>query len=418
MTSALSEPLSTQIVGSYSKPHWLLSEKHAQRVQRYDPESYWVPRPEVRDEAIQDAVRLSIYEQERAGLRVVTDGEQWRHTYDTSFIMRMSGVDLDRWSELTTVTVELGSSFERIPVTAEEAEENRRGPTLVAEPHMANTATSDEVKFAKRVAQRPLKVTAVGPFTASERIANRFYDRDDEFAFGVARALNEELRALEKAGVDMLQLDEPLLNKRLSKARGYRACCEMKAPSSPVGRGHGSGPAPGPGWGEMAISAGKVAACWCGQRHPNLFCNRLYITEALNIAVSGISVPTVVHVCYGFPNYIVNVDPSDAYEQCLRLVVASDVAAISLAYEYPHHEPDLLAACGDKHVIPGMLNLTSDQVESVDCLGDRIHKALAVVPADRLHPSVDCGMWFMPRELPFSKLSALAAAADTVRGKL
>jgi 5-methyltetrahydropteroyltriglutamate--homocysteine methyltransferase len=94
------------------------------------------------------------------------------------------------------------------------------------------------------------------------------------------------------------------------------------------------------------------------------------------------------------------------------------VAAISLEYEQPGHGPELLRACGDKHVLLGLLNLASEKVESVDHIARRIESALAVVPADRLHPCSDCGMWHLARDVAFGKISALAAAARRVRGEV
>src|ERR1700731_3453386 len=83
-------PLTSQIVGSYAKPHWLA--RH-QRLRALDG-SPWRPEPEVLQEAKRDAARLAIYEQERVGLDLVTDGEAQRATYDRAFLAALSGIDL------------------------------------------------------------------------------------------------------------------------------------------------------------------------------------------------------------------------------------------------------------------------------------------------------------------------------------
>ena len=357
MTGPL-RPLSAQIVGSYSKPAWLIGANHALRVQRFDPSSYWQPAPAVLGAAQQDAARLSIYEQELAGMAVVTDGEMFRHTYDTAFLLRMSGIDtgtrrrrpLPR-NEILTVT--------RVARNPAEEEEDRSAPRLTAAPHMTDTATSTAAAFAKTVASRPVKVAVIGPFTASRRVVNETDMSDAEVVLAFARALNEELRALQAAGADVVQVDEPSAHQQLSAAE-------------PV------------------------------------------LTEALNVALEGINVPAIAHVCYGYPNYLAGASASPDYERCLRLVAESAVAGISLAYTEPEHAPALLRACGSKHVLPGMLRLTSGQPDDPAEVAGRIRLAATVVAPERLHPSVDCGMWFVPRALAFAKLRALGQATTQV----
>src|SRR5262245_51876286 len=83
------QPLTAQIVGSYAKPHWLA---HHQRIRAIDG-SFWRPDVAVLQEARADAALLAIYEQERAGLDLVTDGEQQRAVYDRHFFTALSGID-------------------------------------------------------------------------------------------------------------------------------------------------------------------------------------------------------------------------------------------------------------------------------------------------------------------------------------
>ena len=82
-------PLSTQLVGSYAKPIWLARHSH---MMMYD-HLWWRPEPEVLQSAKEDAARLSIYDQERAGLDILTDGEAQRENYATHFAGRLGGVD-------------------------------------------------------------------------------------------------------------------------------------------------------------------------------------------------------------------------------------------------------------------------------------------------------------------------------------
>jgi 5-methyltetrahydropteroyltriglutamate--homocysteine methyltransferase len=83
--------------------------------------------------------------------------------------------------------------------------------------------------------------------------------------------------------------------------------------------------------------------------------------------------------------------------------------------EQPGHTPEILAACGDKHVILGLLDLGRPEPETVDHIAARLSAALAAVPAARLHPSSDCGLWHLPRAAAYAKIAALADATRRAR---
>jgi 5-methyltetrahydropteroyltriglutamate--homocysteine methyltransferase len=96
-------PLTTQLVGSYTKPDWLI--RHQRVTTPFGDDSFWRPEAEVRQQALDDATLLAIADQERAGLDLVTDGEQRRQRYDTYFF-RFGGLDmqsLGRW-DMTPAT--------------------------------------------------------------------------------------------------------------------------------------------------------------------------------------------------------------------------------------------------------------------------------------------------------------------------
>lgn len=351
------EPLSTQIVGSYVKPPWLIGSLREHR--RFDPAAAWAPADDVLAEAQRDAARLAIYEQERAGMRIVTDGEQFRHRYDTTFLLRMTGIDTDNLAQRQVAPNEIASRVSK-DWTATEAEDNQQAARLTGVPHMADNRTSEHLAFARSVANRPVKATVVGPFTASMQLSNEYYPDTATAVLALAGAINEELRALQDAGADVLQIDEPAIHSWFSAARDFA-------------------------------------------------------TEAIDTALAGIDVATVVHVCYGYPDRIEAVDADEHYADCLRAVARSAATAISVAYEQPGHQPVLLEACGNKHVLLGLLDLGTKEIDSLDHVERRLREAMEVVPADRLHPSVDCGMWFLPREVGYAKLAVLGAAADRVR---
>jgi len=352
------EPLSAQIVGSYAKPHWLT--RH-QRLRARDG-SAWRPEPQVLEEAKRDAARLAIYEQERAGLDLVTDGEAQRATYDRDFLAALSGVDLAR-SDVIPVPSP-GASHRRDHRGWEEYVEIGRATPLVIGPvRFARPVARDEAVFARSIAAKPLKTTVIGPLSLSRQVSDHHYGDRDALILDLAAALNQEMRALQEAGVDLLQIDEPAWHFDLDLAKHI-----------------------GP--------------------------------RAIERMVEGISTPVIVHVCYGYAIVFKEKSASRDYPEVLELLAQCPIAGISLEYEQPRHEPSLLRHCGDKHVVLGLLDLGKAEVESASHIADRIGQALEVVPPERLHPSSDCGMWHLPRERAYAKIAALAEGTRTVKERL
>ena len=89
--------LPTSLVGSYPQPDWLIDrEKLAARFPpRVRARELWRVDPRYLEEAQDDATLLAIRDQERAGLDIVTDGEQRRESYSNRFANALTGIDLD-----------------------------------------------------------------------------------------------------------------------------------------------------------------------------------------------------------------------------------------------------------------------------------------------------------------------------------
>jgi len=349
------KPLTTQIVGSYAKPHWLA--RH-QRMRALDG-SWWRPEPDVLQEAREDAALLAIYEQERAGLDLVTDGEAQRAAYDRHFLGALSGIDVSALER-----VETNKSYDwsqRDEAGWEEYSRfNELKPQIVGEIGWLRSVSLDELKFTKRHARRPVKITVIGPLSLYLQVIDRYYGEPGPAVMAFAAALNEELRTLEAAGADVLQIDEPTFHGHIDLARAI------------------------------------------GQ-------------AAIRRMVEGLQVPVIVHVCYGYALVYRDKKASPSYPEVLELLSDCPIAGISLEYEQPQHEPSLLKHCGDKHVVLGLLDLGAKEAETPAHVADRLRAAIEIVPADRLHPASDCGMWYLPRELAFAKIAALAAGTRLVR---
>jgi 5-methyltetrahydropteroyltriglutamate--homocysteine methyltransferase len=205
-------------------------------------------------------------------------------------------------------------------------------------------------------------MTVLGPLTAAARVADEHYGDEEALGMAFAAALNEELRALDAEGVDLLQLDEPDFHFRHAEAVEWGA-------------------------------------------------------RALDRAFEGVRAVRAVHVCYGYATIgRKRLDPG--YGRVLEAIAASSADAISLEYAQPGHGPELLRSCGDKHVLLGVLDLGTHEVEPAESIAARVRAALEVVPPERLHLAPDCGMWFLPREVAFAKLRALVLAAQLVRAEL
>lgn len=350
-------PLTTQLVGSYAKPHWLARHD---RVHAHD-ESWWRPDAEVLAEAKRDAALLAIYEQERAGLDLVTDGEAQRVAYDRHFMRCLSGVDFAQVDEQSYVS-EVETRTRRKDINSWMSD-FALSPRIVGEVSWTQPVAVDDLRFLKAHARRPVKVNVVGPMTLADRLSNHFYAGPEETALALAAALNRELLALEAEAPDVIQIDEPAFHFKLSRARRY-------------------GPA------------------------------------ALARAVRGLKTPVIVHACYGYALYAAAKHANPHYEEVVELLAASPIDGMSLEYEQPNHQPELLRRAGGKHVVLGLLNLGDHAVETPEHVAARLRGALEVIPPERLHPSSDCGLWFLPRNVAYAKTSALVAGTDMVRAAL
>jgi 5-methyltetrahydropteroyltriglutamate--homocysteine methyltransferase len=195
----------TTVVGSYPQPDWLLDKTQFQSnaVPRVRRRQMWRVPPPWLDEAQDDAVRLAVHDMERAGIDVVSDGEQRRESYFNEFANALEGLDLDH----------PGAVLNRVgrptPV-----------PRVVGPIARARPVAVRDARFLRTVTDRPIKVTLPGPFTLTQLAQDDYYRSEESLAMAYAAAVNAELRDLE-AVADVLQLDEPYLQARPDRARAY-----------------------------------------------------------------------------------------------------------------------------------------------------------------------------------------------------
>ncbi|CAN5387089.1 methionine synthase [soil metagenome] len=179
--------LPTSTAGSLPKPSWL-----AQSETLWSP---WKLEGEELVEGKQDALRLSLDDQRQAGIDIVSDGEQTRQHFVTTFIEHLSGVDFE-----TRKTVRIRDRYDASVPSVGGAVE-RRKPVFV-----------EDAKFLRQQTHQPIKWALPGPMTMIDTLYDAHYKSREKLAWEFAKILNQEARELEAAGVDIIQFDEPAFN--------------------------------------------------------------------------------------------------------------------------------------------------------------------------------------------------------------
>jgi 5-methyltetrahydropteroyltriglutamate--homocysteine methyltransferase len=197
--------LPTTLVGSYPQPEWLIDrDKLSKQVPRVRAHDLWRVDPQRLDAAQDDATLLAIRDQERAGLDIITDGEQRRESYSNRFATALAGIDLDNPGKTPNRT----GGFSTVPRVV--------GPIRRKHPVEVR-----DVEFLRANTGRTIKMTVPGPFTMSAQCQNDFYEDEERLALDYAAAVNAEIKDLFAAGADVVQIDEPWMQSRPEKARKY-----------------------------------------------------------------------------------------------------------------------------------------------------------------------------------------------------
>ena len=235
-------------------------------------------------------------------------------------------------------------------------------PRVVGRIRRTHAVEVRDMEFLRRNTDRLAKITLPGPFTMSQQAKNEFYKDADEMVMDYAAAVNAEAHDLVKAGADVIQLDEPWLRNDPDAAR-------------------------------------RIAV------------------KAINRALEGIKVPTVVHLCFGYAAVVPGSTKPVGYSFLPEL--ADTVAEqISIEAAQPKLDLGVLKDLSSKKIMLGVLDLGDPNIETAAAVAERIRNGLKHVPAERLVVAPDCGMKYMPRHVAFGKLKAMAEAAATVRKEI
>jgi 5-methyltetrahydropteroyltriglutamate--homocysteine methyltransferase len=197
--------LPTTLVGSYPQPVWLIDQaKLSKQVPRVRAQDLWLVDQPRLEAAQDDATLLAIRDQERAGLDIITDGEQRRESYSNRFATALAGIDLDNPGKTPNRT----GGFSTVPRVV--------GPIRRKHPVEVR-----DLEFLRANTGRTIKMTVPGPFTMSAQCQDDFYGDEEQLALDYAAAVNAEINDLFAAGADIVQIDEPWMQSRPEKARKY-----------------------------------------------------------------------------------------------------------------------------------------------------------------------------------------------------
>jgi 5-methyltetrahydropteroyltriglutamate--homocysteine methyltransferase len=142
-----------------------------------------------------------------------------------------------------------------------------------------------------------------------------------------------------------------------------------------------------------------------------------YAVKAVNRALAGLTVPTIVHLCFGYAAVVPGSTKPAGYSFLAEL---ADTTAdqISIEAAQPKFDLGVLKDLSRKKILLGVLDLGNPAIETAAVVADRIRHGLKYVAADRLIPAPDCGMKYMPRDVAFGKLKALCDGAAIVRKEI
>ena len=140
--------LPTSTAGSLPKPSWLA-----------EPEKLWSPwklENEGLLEGKKDALRLALHEQRLAGIDIVSDGEQTRQHFVTTFIEHLNGVDFEKRE-----TVRIRDRYDA-SVPSVVGAVSRQKPVFV-----------EDAKFLRQQTDQPIKWALPGPMTMKNCCVDR-----------------------------------------------------------------------------------------------------------------------------------------------------------------------------------------------------------------------------------------------------
>jgi 5-methyltetrahydropteroyltriglutamate--homocysteine methyltransferase len=217
----------------------------------------------------------------------------------------------------------------------------------------------DDVHFAKVHTRRPVKIALAGPMTVVDSAANEAYKDEAELAMDIAAAVNAELLDLQAAGCDMFQLDEPAMTRYHEKVMAYGA-------------------------------------------------------RALDRCLEGVTVPTIVHLCYGYPGGA-ELQHHYTYPELLDRLMQTKISGFTVEFARSTYDPAILKPYRDRLIMFGCIDPGNTPAPKLDDVKRRIASALQHLDPTRVLLAPDCGLMTISRTLARQKLEVMVAAAKALR---
>jgi 5-methyltetrahydropteroyltriglutamate--homocysteine methyltransferase len=235
-------------------------------------------------------------------------------------------------------------------------------PRIVGKVQRRGPIMAEEVRFARAHSDRPLKMAVPGPLTVVDTTYDDVYGNEEALAMDVAAALNAELLEMQAAGCDVIQIDEPAMTRYHEKVEAFAA-------------------------------------------------------QALDRCLEGVTVPTIVHLCYGYPG----TGPSQhqyTYPDLLRMLMQTRIGGFSVEFARSDYDPAILSVCEGRLVMYGCVDPGDTPPEPLDMVVGRVREVLRYVAPANLLIAPDCGLMTLTRDLARQKAALLVSAAAEVRGAL
>ncbi|HTB42547.1 MAG TPA: methionine synthase [Acetobacteraceae bacterium] len=333
------------IVGSLPKPGWLAAPGEL-----FPP---WRLEGDRLSEGQDDAVRVWVATQDRAGLDCITDGEQRRRHYIWGFFQGLDGID----------TINLGMRAQR----GQRYHKEIAAARLIGGPEYRGPIFVDALRATLALTDSPVKVTLPGPMTIVDSLVDTIGGRSEaQLAMRFAELLNLEARALSEAGAAVIQFDEPCFNVYIDKVRDWGIAALERAAEG--------------------VAAKKAVHICYG-----------YGTADVKRWKSA------------------NQDWSH-YAATLPLLAKSSIDQVSVETAASGVDVAVIEALRGKDVLLGVVDVGSESVESPETVAERLHAALRYTDPGHLYACTDCGMLPLSRRAAEGKLHALAAGAALVNG--
>jgi len=329
-------PIATTTIGSFPRPEWLAATDRSRVTFRIEGAAL--------KEAQDDATTLNMQTQDQIGLDLLTDGEQRRTGFIDHILAAFEGFDLNETA---------------VKKIYRRREQERLVPRIVGKVKRRSAAVVDDFHFAKSQTSKPIKMAVPGPMTVIDSTIDETYNDESTLAMDIAAALNAELRDLQTAGCDILQIDEPAMTRYHEKVFAYGA-------------------------------------------------------RALDRCLEGIQTPTIVHLCYGYPGGFGQQHQYE-YPELLTELMKTKIGGFAVEFARSNYDPAVLSICKGRLVMFGCVDPSDAPVTPLASVVARVREALKYIEPKNLLLAPDCGLMTISRELANAKARLLVNAARELR---